>query len=83
MTIAVNSNLSSAIQSGLQGYQRASEGVTASAQNIATRTAGGSVDSSLTSDLVNLNVNEIAAQANAKVIDTADQMIGRFIDELA
>lgn len=37
----------------------------------------------LTSDLVSLSVNQINAQANLKVVGTANDTLGRIIDELA
>ena len=37
---------------------------------------------SLTSDLVGLSINSINAQASARVIDTANDTVGRIIDEL-
>ncbi len=38
---------------------------------------------SLTNDLVSLSINATNAQANAKVLDVANDTIGRIIDELA
>lgn len=37
----------------------------------------------LTNDLVSLSVNSINAQANAKVLGVANDVVGRIIDELA
>lgn len=39
--------------------------------------------SNLTSDLVSLSVNSINAQASAKVLDVANNTVGKIIDELA
>ena len=38
---------------------------------------------SLTDDLVSLTVNATNAQASAKVLDVANETVGRIIDELA
>ena len=38
---------------------------------------------SLTNDRVSLSINATNAQANAKVLDVANERIGRIIDELA
>lgn len=38
---------------------------------------------SITSDLVSLNVNLTNAQASTKVLDVANETVGRIIDELA
>ncbi|MCC2617019.1 hypothetical protein LJ739_12270 [Aestuariibacter halophilus] len=106
MTINVNASVNSAIVSGGLGLQRASDGITEAAVNIAQRNAqarspqellsdvatqqlGGvrsllpSGGDSLTTDLVGLKVNAINAQASAKVLDVANDTVGRIIDELA
>ena len=83
----------SAIQSGLTGYQTAERGIAEAADNIsklnlsrneqvkgaetATQTAP-QVD--LTTEAVNLVVNEHLAKANVKVIQTADEVVGTLID---
>lgn len=81
MSFEIGNSLNSAFQSGLQGYQRASAGVSEAASNIA---AGAAKDApqELTGDLVSLNMNSLNAQASAKVIDTANQTIGTLINEL-
>lgn len=38
---------------------------------------------SVTSDLVSLNINLTNAQASTKVLDVANETVGRLIDELA
>ena len=38
---------------------------------------------SITSDLVSLNINLTNAQASTKVLDVANETVGRLIDELA
>lgn len=91
MTINAVGGLNSAFQSGVEGFQRASNGVSEAASNIASRTASEAArdgnapvagpNTSLTDDLIALNVNEIAAQASAKVIQTANDTIGTLIDE--
>ncbi len=39
--------------------------------------------SNLTNDLVSLSINSINAQASAKVLDVANNTVGKIIDELA
>lgn len=106
MSFNVSNNLNSAILSGFQGLQGASQGITEAAANIAQRSAqprspeqvlsdaatqqlgqvrqilpsGGD---NLTNDLVSLSVNSINAQASAKVLDVANDTVGRIIDILA
>ena len=70
--------------------QRTAEDAVAPAQPIATNTdtintSSNSTTTStrLTDDLIALNVNERNAQASAKVLGVADEMLGTIIDVLA
>ncbi|MCG7635751.1 MULTISPECIES: hypothetical protein [unclassified Alteromonas] len=72
--------------------QRTAEDAVAPAQPIATNTDTTNTSSSststststrLTDDLIALNVNERNAQASAKVLGVADEMLGTIIDVLA
>ena len=70
--------------------QRTAEDAVAPAQPIATNTdtintSSNSTPTStrLTDDLIALNVNERNAQASAKVLGVADEMLGTIIDVLA
>jgi hypothetical protein len=103
-------NVNSAILSGFQGLQRASEGITNASVSIAQRSAQNTLNSdgvlgvlenastqalrntrnllpqsadNLTSDLVSLQLNSLNAQASARVVDAADETVGRIIDTLA
>jgi hypothetical protein len=87
--------LNSAFAAGQFGLQRASDGMTQAASNIAQQISGrqqeqGTSQSALqgasgniTSDLISLNVNSLNAQASAKVIDVANDTLGTIIDTLA
>jgi len=84
--------LNSAFFAGQSGLQRASDGMTQAASNIAQQISGnqqnqGSVSQgasgNITSDLISLNVNSLNAQASAKVIDVANDTLGTIIDTLA
>lgn len=94
--ISANAGLSSAFQSGVQGLKKASDSITQSSQNIAERTlqssqqgdkaesyVSSSQATSVTDDLVQLKVGEIQAQANTRSIQTANQVVGTLIDEMA
>lgn len=83
----------SAFNSGLAGFQDASARVNNASSRIANagmaETPQGSGDLSspverkaisLTPELVNLKVAEFQAKASAKVISTADDMLGTLID---
>ncbi|WP_202941465.1 hypothetical protein [Alteromonas macleodii] len=72
--------------------QRTAEDAVAPAQPIATNTdtintssnsTSTSTSTRLTDDLIALNVNERNAQASAKVLGVADEMLGTIIDVLA
>jgi len=92
-----NSNVGAAFAAGQLGLQSASNGITQAASNIAQRTvesaqnvpsqttstSSAASTGSVTDDLISLNVNSINAQASAKVIDTANDMLGTIIDTLA
>ncbi|MDA8621267.1 hypothetical protein N9L48_01350 [Psychrosphaera sp.] len=86
-------SIPSAIQSGLNGYQTAERGLAQAADNIsklnvnAANSAEGATEAvqqtpavSLTTEAVNLVVNEHLAKANVKVIQTADEVVGTLID---
>ena len=86
-------SIPSAIQSGLNGYQTAERGLAQAADNIsklnvnAANSAEGGTEAvqqtpavSLTTEAVNLVVNEHLAKANVKVIQTADEVVGTLID---
>ncbi|MUH73460.1 flagellar basal body rod C-terminal domain-containing protein [Psychrosphaera haliotis] len=86
-------SIPSAIQSGLNGYQTAERGLAQAADNIsklnldANTAAKGATEAvqqapqvSLTTEAVNLVVNEHLAKANSKVIQTADEVVGTLID---
>lgn len=96
------SPIPSAIQSGLNGVQKAQRGLAESAQNIAslntnTNNTGLSAaetglngnatqqnpSSVLTTEAVNLVVNEHLAKANINLIKTADEVLGTLIDTKA
>ena len=92
MSDAGGVTLNSAFFAGQSGLQRASDGMTQAASNIAQQISGnqqnqGSVSQgasgNITSDLISLNVNSLNAQASAKVIDVANDTLGTIIDTLA
>ena len=75
----------SALNIGLQGFQDAQARVTEAAQDIASQTVSDSTTDSidtqdLTSSIVDLKVAEHDAKANAKVIQTASDVLGTILD---
>jgi len=77
--------IKSILNTGVEGFQRATE----KANQAATEIASSSVrdasteavsNKDLTQSLVDLKVAELDAKANAKVIETASDLIGSIID---
>ena len=80
--------VNSALNTGLQGFQDAQSRVNQAAQEIAslsvTDSTKDSIDTKdLTSSLVDLKVAENDAKANAKVIQTASDVLGTLLDVTA
>ena len=71
--------IGSMLHSGLSGYRRAEDVVTRSAFEIANLSNPNS-ETNLTESLVNLKIGEVNAQASARVIETADEVLGTLID---
>ena len=76
---------SSALSTGLQGFQAAQERVTQAAQDIASQSVSDATTESvntndLVSSLVELKAAENDAKANAKVIETASDVLGTILD---
>jgi len=91
-------NIQSAFNSGVTGFNQASDRVAESANNIAQQQvrpvqnqteaqaeAGNSYSQQrpVTDDLINLRVAENDARASARVIETADEVLGSLIDTRA
>jgi phage-related protein len=55
----------------------------AAASSSPQNATSGAVPGNITDDLISLNVNNINAQASAKVLDTANDMLGTIIDTIA
>ena len=92
--------IQSAFASGVQGYQRAEQGVREASLEIARQPVAqqemqaaaegelaaaeqaqpASQSQPVTEAMVQLRMEERNAQANAKVIETADQVVGSLID---
>lgn len=77
--------IKSALNIGVQGFQEAQSRVNQAAQNIASQSVKDSTEESLdtrdlTSSLVDLKVAENDAKANAKVIQTASDVLGTLLD---
>lgn len=79
---------SSALNIGVQGFQDAQSRINDAAQNIASQSVTDSTKDSintqdLTTSLVDLKVAENDAKANAKVIQTASDVLGTLLDVTA
>jgi len=89
-------NIQSAFNSGVTGFNQATERVAESANNIAQQQVtpaqkqtevkaetGYSQQRPVTDDLINLRVAENDAKTSARVIETADEVLGSLIDTRA
>ena len=77
--------VNSALNTAVQGFQEAQSRVNQAAQDIASQTVTDSTEDGidtkdLTTSLVELKVAEHDAQANAKVIQTASDVLGTLLD---
>ena len=75
----------STLNIGVQGFQQATQRANEAAQNIASQSVtDASTDSinqsDLAENLVNLKEAEISAKANARVIETASDLVGTLLD---
>ncbi len=80
--------INSVLNTGIQGFQQATERANQAAQDIAGQQVTDSkVDSvnskDLTTSIVELKQAEIGAKANAKVIQTASDVVGSLLDVTA
>jgi len=84
--------LNSAFSSGVYGLNQASQQITESSLSIANQPLQAQssiienvnthsyVSGPVTTELINMKLAEVQAQASAKVITTADEMVGSLID---
>lgn len=79
--------INSAFSSGVAGLQSASQQITESSERIANQTSNpeasepsNSTTEPVTAELINMKLAEVQAKASAKVITTADDMVGSLID---
>jgi len=86
--------INSAFSSGVNSLNKASQQITESSDRIANQTTSNQstsqnpegtspnsyVSGPITTELVNMKLAEIQAQSAAKVITTADDMVGSLID---
>ncbi|WP_219591618.1 flagellar biosynthesis protein FlgE [Aeromonas salmonicida] len=72
--------IDSALNSGVQGFQRAEQIADKASSQIAWLNTPSGDQVQLPDELVNLKVAEVQAGASAKVIQTASDMMGTLID---
>ncbi|MEN9583392.1 MULTISPECIES: hypothetical protein [Aeromonas] len=72
--------IDSALNSGVQGFQRAEQIADQASSQIARLNTPSGDQVQLPDELVNLKVAEIQAGASAKVIQTASDVMGTLID---
>lgn len=74
-------NVQSALYSGLQGYKNGSQSMTDASRNLANGSNRQAIDVNRTA--VDLVSGSLQAEASAKVISSADGMLGTIIDTFA
>ena len=71
------------VESSQNVPSEATAAASSSPQNATSGSTPSAVPVNITDDLISLNVNSINAQASAKVLDTANDMLGTIIDTIA
>lgn len=77
--------VNSILNTGIQGFQEATNKANEAAQKIASQSISDSSEqginqADLANELVNLKSAEIDAKANARVIETSDEVLGTLLD---
>lgn len=79
--------INSAFSSGVVGFQNASQQITESSERIANQTIRPEETEQssrstvpITTEVINMKLAEVQAKASAKVITTADDMLGSLIN---
>lgn len=83
ITQAASNIAARTVESSQNVPSEATAAASSSAQNASSGSTPGAVPGNITDDLISLNVNSINAQASAKVLDTANDMLGTIIDTIA
>lgn len=87
ITQAASNIAARTVESSAESSQNVPSEATAAAssspQNATSGSTPSAVPGNITDDLISLNVNSINAQASAKVLDTANDMLGTIIDTIA
>ena len=83
--VEVKMQINNVLNTGVQGFQEATSRANQAAQEIASQNVTDSTKESintndLTNSLVDLKVAELDAKANAKVIQTATELVGSLLD---
>lgn len=81
MATTISSVMTTGVQGVHGGIQRAHEAATAIAAGPSANRDGEATD--LASSLVELKLSEHQVVASTKVVESADEMLGRLIDTLA
>jgi len=78
--------IESILQTGLQGVQKGIDGAEKAALSIVKSGSDGSTESdsnSVTESIVDLQLYERSIEASAKVVKTADDVLGSLLDTFA
>lgn len=72
--------LTSTYNSGMQGLQKAQEGLQRNAETVAKSVAQSEMKEDATTALIESEKNVVQAEASAKIVKAADEMMGTIID---
>ena len=78
-------SISGVLQAGVQGIQSSVQGMERAASEIAHvgTNVGGSDVNSIVEPIMDLKLYELSAEASAKVVKTADELLGTLLDTVA
>lgn len=76
-------SIGSVLNTGIQGVQAGVRGMEQSAQNIVKAGSGENATGDFVEPIMDLKLYENTVQASAKVVKTADEMIGTLLDTIA
>ena len=76
-------SIGSVLNTGIQGVQAGVRGMEQSAQNIVQAGSGENATGDFVEPIMDLKLYENTVEASAKVVKTADEMIGTLLDTMA
>jgi len=82
VVIGVAMSIGGVLQTGVQGIQRGVQGVERAASEIAQVSTNSGVNDVI-EPVMDLKLYELSVEASAKVVQTADELLGTLLDTMA